>query len=303
MTECFFSIVIPSYNYGHLLAKAINSVLGQHFESCEVIVINDGSTDNTDAVMQEMLKENDSRLRYVKQENKGLSAVRNIGVSQSKGNYLLFLDADDTLLPYSLANIHQFLIQYPQVDVLICDYLAQMEDGREKVRSNQVFSGQPEKWFYYYILNKMAMANGATIIRRNVFDGIRYCEDLRQAEDVPVFGMMLAKFHCMVFLRPVLKNFKHEDSMRNQIKFTPQAAEKLTNLLFDSKVLPDSFMRYRDVFLANQFFQLSRSYEKVGQYALAMNYYHKSLAVRPMLMLNVGRHVKYIRCFFKWLFR
>lgn len=225
-----------------------------------------------------------------------------MGFLRVGGGYLLFLDADDTLLPQSLEKVHQYLVEHPQVDLLICDYVAHFPDGREKLRSNVGLSSQSEQWFYRYINNKMAMANGATIIRRSVFEHVSYCEELRQAEDIPVFGLMLARFYCALFLTPVLRNFKHADSMRNQINFTPQIAQQLTGLLFDPEKLPDPFMQYREGFLAHQFFQLSRSYEKSKQYKLALQCYHKSLRVNPRLLLSFGRHIKYLRCLFKWLF-
>ncbi len=302
MADCFFSIVIPAYNYGHFLERAIRSVLDQGFDACEVIVINDGSTDATDDLMARILQEKDSRLRYVKRENKGVSAVRNLGVSLSRGEYVIFLDADDALLPQSLERVHQHLSNQDKIDFLICDYIAQMPDGREKVRSNAAFQGQSNLWFDYFIHNKMAMANGATVIRRNVFGDIRYCEELRQAEDIPVFGLILANFQCALFLNPVLRNFKHEDSLRNQVRFTPQTAERLTGLLFEPALLSFSFMRYRATFLAYQYFQLSRSYEKIGQYELAVQCYLKSLKVRPGLLFNLGRHIKFCRCLVRWLF-
>ena len=301
MSSCFFSIIIPAYNYAHFLRRAISSVLDQNFDNCEVIVINDGSTDDTDLLMQDVLKKNDSRVRYINQENRGLSAVRNLGISQSNGEFLIFLDADDALLPQSLEKTHQYLTAHQKVDLLICDYLAQMPDGRVKIRSNKELVNQNDRWFRLFIDNGMAMANGATIIRRKAFENIRYCEDLRQAEDIPVFGLMLANFHCQLFLTPVLRNFKHVDSMRNQINFTPQIAQKLTTLLFDPEKLPHPYMQFKAGFLANQFFQLSRSYEKAKKYKLAVQCYHKSIQANPKLLLNLNRHVKYIRCVFKLL--
>jgi hypothetical protein len=302
MSDCFFSIIIPAYNYGRFLTRAIDSVLNQNFERCEVIVINDGSTDDTDILMQEILKRGDPRLHYIKQENKGLSAVRNLGISHGGGAYLLFLDADDALLPHSLEKMHHHLVAHPQIDLLICDYVAHLPDGREKLRSNRGLTKQSKQWFHCYINNQMAMANGATIIRRSVFDTVNYCEALRQAEDIPVFGLMLAKFHCCLFLTPVLRNFKHVDSMRNQINFTPQIAQQLTDLLFDSNKLPDFFMQYKSDFLAHQFFQLSRNYEKAKQYKLALQCYQKSIKVSPRLLLKFGRHIKFLRCVVKYLF-
>ncbi len=301
MTDCFFSIVIPSYNYGHFLERAIRSVLDQNFDACEVIVVNDGSTDATDDLMSKILQEKDSRLRYVKQENKGLSAVRNLGASLSQGVYVLFLDADDSLLPDSLESIYKYLSDQENIDLLVCDYVAHMPDGRERVRSNIALRDQGERWFYYFINNKMAMANGATIIRRPVFENIQYCEELRQAEDIPVFGLILANYQCALFLTPVLRNFKHDESMRNQIRFTPAIADLLTSLLFDPQKLPHSFMKYRNGFLAYQFFQLFRNYEKAKQYKLAMQCYHRSLKVSPSLLLKLGRHIKYFRCLMKRL--
>lgn len=302
MSSCFFSIVIPAYNYAQFLERAIRSVLDQQFHDCEIIVINDGSTDNTDALMKEILKECDPKLRYISQENRGLSAVRNLGVMHSNGAYLIFLDADDALLPDSLERTYEYLVDHPQTDLLICDYLAQMPDGREKLRSNNLLNDKKKDWFYYYIGNTMAMANGATIIRRTVFDEIRYCEDLRQAEDIPVFGQILANFHCALFLRPILRNFKHIESMRNQINFTPNIAYQLTNLLFDPEKLPSSLMKYKADFLAYQYFQLFRSYEKAMQYKLAIQCYRESLKASPWSLFNLGRHIKYIRCVFKFLF-
>lgn len=301
MTGCFFSVIIPAYNYGHFLARAVDSVLGQGFSDCEVIVINDGSTDNTDALMQDVLKKNDPRVRYIKQENKGQSAVRNLGIRQSRGSYLLFLDADDALLPQSLEGIYRYLTVKPQTDVLICDYLAQMPNGKKKLRSNRALKNQEQQWFFYFINNDMAMANGATIIRRSVFDRVQYCEGLRQAEDIPVFGLMLANFTCALFLMPVLQNFKHVESMRNQIKYTPQIAQQLTDLLFNPEKLPNHLMLHRGGFLANQYFQLSRSYEKAKQYKLAIHCYHRSLIINPNLIVKLGRHVKYLRCVIKSL--
>lgn len=302
MKDCFFSIIIPAYNYERFLKRAIRSVLDQKFSDCEVIVVNDGSTDSTDALMQEILKEGDTRLHYISQENRGLSAVRNIGLAQSCGSYLLFLDADDALLPESLESAHRYLLENSQVDLLICDYLAQMPDGREKVRTNKKLRNNSDKWFYSYINNKMAMANGATFIKRGAFDNIRYCEDLRQAEDIPVFGQMLANFECALFLKPVLRNFKHDKSLRHQIHFTPNIARQLTGLLFDAKCLPEKYMRYRHGFLAHQYFQLFYSYEKAGQYQLALECYQESLKIDPVRLFNLRRHIKYCRCFLKVLF-
>src|SRR5215217_164041 len=91
------SVVIPCYNQAHFLGEAIESVLAQSYPNFEVVVVDDGSMDNTSEVASRY-----PEVRYVRQDNQGLSAARNKGVSQSKGSYLVFLDADDRLLPQAL---------------------------------------------------------------------------------------------------------------------------------------------------------------------------------------------------------
>jgi glycosyltransferase involved in cell wall biosynthesis len=89
------SIVIPNFNYGHFLAEAIESALGQSYPGKEVIVVDDGSTDSSTAVIASFA----GRIRHVAKENGGLSSARNAGLGVARGDLLLFLDADDILAP------------------------------------------------------------------------------------------------------------------------------------------------------------------------------------------------------------
>ena len=91
------SVIIPCYNHAHFLEQAIESVLAQSYSDFEIIVVDDGSTDNTTEVVRRH-----SPVRYVYQENAGLSSARNTGLWHSRGKFLVFLDADDRLLPHAL---------------------------------------------------------------------------------------------------------------------------------------------------------------------------------------------------------
>jgi glycosyltransferase involved in cell wall biosynthesis len=92
------SVVIPCYNYAHFLSDAISSVLAQTIRDYEIIVVDDGSTDDTPAVARQF----GSRVRYHRKPNGGLAAARNTGTKLSRGQFILYLDADDTLLPTAL---------------------------------------------------------------------------------------------------------------------------------------------------------------------------------------------------------
>src|SRR6266849_10400417 len=91
------SVIIPCYNQAHFLHEAIESVLAQSYSNFEIILVNDGSTYSTAEVVRRH-----SPVRYVYQENAGLSSARNTGLRHSRGEFLVFLDADDRLLPHAL---------------------------------------------------------------------------------------------------------------------------------------------------------------------------------------------------------
>ena len=96
------SVVIPTYNRAHRVEKAIRSVQAQTYPDFEIIVVDDGSTDNTDSVMDRLIKE-DSRIRFMKQPvNRGAQAARNRGIRESRGEWIAFLDSDDQWLPKGL---------------------------------------------------------------------------------------------------------------------------------------------------------------------------------------------------------
>lgn len=92
-----FTIITPTYNRAYLIERTINSILAQTYNDWEYIIIDDGSTDNTEEVVQKYL--NDSRIRYIKKENTGAAHSRNVSALYAKGEYVVFLDSDDDALP------------------------------------------------------------------------------------------------------------------------------------------------------------------------------------------------------------
>ncbi len=114
------SIVIPLYNKESQIAKTLKAVLGQTFQDYEIIIINDGSTDNS---VGEVNNFHDPRIRLINQDNAGVSAARNRGIQESKGRYVAFLDADDEWMPDYLENIHQLILKYSRCNVFACRYM------------------------------------------------------------------------------------------------------------------------------------------------------------------------------------
>ena len=132
-TSCRISVIIPCYNYGRFLPDAVNSVLGQKKDglAVEIIVVDDGSTDDTAAVAQGM----GSSIQYIYQENQGPSAARNSGIRAARGDYLVFLDADDLLTAGTLASHIENFAAHPELDVSVCLSLQIFENKDGKTAS------------------------------------------------------------------------------------------------------------------------------------------------------------------------
>src|SRR3954470_15335442 len=118
------SVVIPCYKQAHFLAEAIESALNQTYSSVEIIVVNDGSPDDTNRVVQRY-----PNVRLIEQRNQGLSASRNAGIRESRGNFLIFLDADDKLRPNAIkAGLH-WLNCYPECAFVSGGYVLTTSEG------------------------------------------------------------------------------------------------------------------------------------------------------------------------------
>jgi len=135
---CRFSIIIPVYNTGEYLKKCLDSVFEQDFDDYEVIIVNDGSTDNSEKIINDYLKKY-SNIIYLNQKNSGLSMARNNGVLKATGEYLLFLDSDDFYEKNILRNLNREIDD--DYDVVRFQIQDVFPDGRVVKYSDLVFSG------------------------------------------------------------------------------------------------------------------------------------------------------------------
>lgn len=116
----FFSVIIPTYNRATILPRAIQSILNQSFSDWELIVVDDGSTDNTKTTLENFLIE--SRIKYLFQKNQGVCTARNLGSEKATGNYIAFLDSDDYVSESWLMDFYNE-IQKSNADMVRCKTL------------------------------------------------------------------------------------------------------------------------------------------------------------------------------------
>ena len=132
--QALVSVVIPTYNRAHIVRRAIDSALGQSHSNVEVILVDDGSTDRTRALIEETYRD-ESRLRYFQQKNAGVSAARNRGLAEVRGEFVGLLDSDDAWLPWKIALQLECLRRVPGAGMVWSDMVA--VDERAKVISER----------------------------------------------------------------------------------------------------------------------------------------------------------------------
>lgn len=165
------SIITAVYNQEELLKRCINSI--PFNEEIESIIINDGSTDNTAAIIEELTK-TPNVFGYSLRFNKGVSAARNIGLDVAKGQYIMILDSDDYIYPENFKRVYKLLDGYNEMIY----YNLKTNDGR----TLQLTPQTRKLWC------------GATkFIKRDFIEGIRYPENMRRAEDWYFNELLLSK--------------------------------------------------------------------------------------------------------------
>lgn len=111
------SVIIPLYNKEAIIERTLKSVLSQDYDDFEVVIVNDGSTDNSAMIVRSF---HDKRIRFYTQENGGPSKARNAGVKHAKGDWIVFLDADDELTEGALSYFDHITSQYYDADIIDC---------------------------------------------------------------------------------------------------------------------------------------------------------------------------------------
>jgi glycosyltransferase involved in cell wall biosynthesis len=207
MFDGLVSVIIPCYNQAHFLAEAIESVLAQTYPHFEILVIDDGSSDDSSQVASHF-----ERVRCIRQENHGLSLTRNRGAKESNGAYLLFLDADDRLLPNCLELGAKYLGEHPEIGFVAghCRHIAQ--DGSPLPTPPQ---RAVEKDYYIELLrDNYIWPPAAVIFRRNAFESVGgFNPSLSGSADYDIFLRIAAAFPIYFYDQVVAEYRQHNTNM------------------------------------------------------------------------------------------
>ena len=268
------SVVIPTFNHGDFLCEAIESVLGQTYPYFEIIVVDDGSSDHT----QKKIECYGSRIRYFYQENKGLSAARNRGIKEAKGNFIALLDADDLWLPKKLELQMQCIAigSGGTVGIVGCGGYWMNDQGcitGEFMRRN--YPHRLRLWKELLMKNVLAAGGSAALIRVECFRRVGlFDEKLHAAEDWDMWLRIASYFEVQFIEKPLVKIRVRKDSMS-----APLHVQNMLNN--ELKVLKKNFSNTHS--RLNIFFK---------QKALSQRNYAAAVAYREMgNRREVARHI------------
>ena len=206
------SVIIPAYNYAHFLPEAIASVLAQTWTALELIVVDDGSTDDTAGVCARFP---DPRLRYLHQANAGLSAARNTGIREARFPYVAFLDADDRWEPGFLATVFREFHRLGPEFAAVGTACARMNSHGEPLappRRNFLHTG--ELTTAIFCLRNRPLSS-SVVVRRDVFDECgTFDTTLRSSEDRDMWIRITARGHRFFYLgEPLAVIRRHAQNM------------------------------------------------------------------------------------------
>jgi len=220
------SVIIPTYNRAHVLREAIDSVLTQRYSDLELLVVDDGSTDHT----KEVVSSYASKLTYIYQEHKGVSAARNRGIKHAKGDYLSFLDSDDLWLPDKLSLQMKFMRDHPEIHICYTEEIWIRRGVRvNPMKKHRKYSGM----IFEHCLPLCIVSPSSVLIARSLLEKVGvFDEEFEVCEDYDLWLRISARYPIYLIDTPlIIKRGGHDDqlskAMNGQDRFRIKALVKL----------------------------------------------------------------------------
>lgn len=267
-----FSIVIPLYNKELSIESTIRSVLNQRFQDFEILVVNDGSTDNSVNAVEKI---NDARIRLINQTNQGVSAARNRGITEAQFEWIAFLDGDDLWLENHLTEVTKMIAAFPAEKFFTTSFT--YSDNRslfKHKRNSTIFKVEN---YFKEATKELLVCTGTAVIHKECFNTVGlYNTSLKNGEDTELWNRMARKFdlvksaHITAIYRIEAENrttlsrdlestyiYNIDFSKINDLTENNYFKEMIANRLYQ-------YARSRDF---NNFIKLKRKYQSVSYIA------------------------------------
>ena len=232
------SVVIPTYNREKYLPDAINSVLNQTYKDFEIIIVDDGSRDNTKEVVESFMKKYPHiPIRYFYQENKGPAAARNRGIKEAKGEYIAFLDSDDVWLPAKLEKEVQVLDKDKHCGLVYTD--AYEFDRRGIIKNSKLATNDRSKMsgmIFENLILGCFIFTSTVMVRKWILEEVKgFNTEFVPAEDWELW-LRIARVYKIVFVDEVLVGYRKEGSrISDNLKLSSLSRHKVIERIFNTR--------------------------------------------------------------------
>ncbi len=237
------SIIMPAYNAAEYIAEAIESVLIQNYRNFELIIVDDGSTDNTKDIIAGF---KDEKIKYFYKENAGTASARNLAMKESKGDFLITLDADDMITPDFIAKHLQQFEKHPETDLVYCDDYLIDEDGKPTRVSERPEYPDRKSLIRDLFRYGCPIVPFRTCIRKSVFDKIGFFdEDLLVGEDYDMMrrfvksGLKIHHLKDALYLRRITPNNLLRNSTAQNAKCHFEVVKRFADTFAYDELFPD----------------------------------------------------------------
>jgi glycosyltransferase involved in cell wall biosynthesis len=298
MTMSKLSIVIPAYNYAHTLERAVLSACRQLDENTEVIIVNDGSTDNTADVLLQLQQRLQQKIKVFTKTNGGLSSARNFGIKQASGDYLIFLDADDEMAENAILHIREHIKQHSNSRFIIGGHTSVSTNGKRKLHTPIALPATPIAKLKAYLIDKtLSISNGACLMHKSIFYGLTYLEHFRNSEDIPVFAHVLANFECSIIKAPLANVYKHDDSLRHNATYAENVGLQLVDEVFHPSRISTELQTLKKPFLAQRLLSLSRVCHENNRHSQCTEFFIQALKVNWRVIFKWSYSKKFMQSY------
>lgn len=255
------SVIIPTYNSAPYLKQAVDSVLAQTFQDYEVIVIDDGSTDDTESLMNSY----GSPVRYIRQSNGGVAVARNRGIDESLGEYVAFLDADDVWLPGKLELQIAALDQSPDAGVCYADFFIVAPDLTVRSR---VSMPQQDTTLSDLLLRGNVVGTPSTVVchRERIKQAGGFDRAFSYGADWEMWIRLASATEFIHVKEPLILYRQHDSNMSRNIRLSEDESVRLLQQGFALPCLSASMRDRREKALARNYMVLAGSYFHAGLY-------------------------------------
>jgi len=275
------SVIIPAYNQAQYLSDAVNSVLDGTYSDLEIIIVDDGSTDNTPIIVKRFT---DPRVRYIYQENRGLAGARNTGIRNTTGQYIAYLDSDDLFTPKKLEILTSKLDTEPEFGLVAGQNILIGDDGTEL---DEIFD-TPLPGDGAKLLLGNPITVGSVLLRREWQEKAGFFdESLRSYEDWDMW-LRLAKLGCKMSWvpKPVYYYRFHDAQMTRDDRQMTTATFAVLDKVFQEPDLPHSWHALHDEAYSYANLRGAAQAYRANNYGQAQTYLTEAVRLNPELTKN-----------------